>query len=663
MDYLLFFSVKHHTMKTTISFLILLFALNGSFGQGGIQKKIDSLLVVLPKCGEDTNKVKTLSYLGRCTRFIDQEKALKYGKEALELATKLNDKRALQEAYYSLGTTYSILQENTEGEVYLLKGLDISKDLRDTEAIASILTNLSVIYQDQSNYPKSLESLFDALKLFEGNKNKSGMGNCLLNIGNIFYYQGEKDKAIEYFKKALTVYEELNLKSFIALATGNIGSAYGEMGKYDEGLPLIQKAHDIYVELNEPEGIERTLSGLGSIYLSKGNYVQAEKDLLTSIQIDAENGLDDSKGINMRTLADVYVAIVNDTTGNAYAKNFNRTKALSLAKSYCDSAIIVLKAASDLNELSNAYHTLSDVLQLQHDYQGAYANLQLYKQLSDSIFNMERDKKITQKSMQYDFDKKTAEVKTEQDRKELRQRLIRNSISTGLAGTLIFLVVVYRQRNRISKEKKRSEELLLNILPSEVAEELKVKGSADAKEFDTVTVMFTDFKNFTAMSEKLSAQELVNEINYCYSSFDRIIGKYGIEKIKTIGDSYMCAGGLPSPNALNAETTVSAALEICRFMLDEKAKREKEGRPFFEIRIGCHTGPVVAGIVGIKKFAYDIWGDTVNIASRMESSGETGKVNISGATYELVKEKFKCEHRGKVMAKNKGEVDMFFVSN
>ncbi|MEO8085185.1 MAG: adenylate/guanylate cyclase domain-containing protein [Bacteroidota bacterium] len=216
--------------------------------------------------------------------------------------------------------------------------------------------------------------------------------------------------------------------------------------------------------------------------------------------------------------------------------------------------------------------------------------------------------------------------------------------------------------SELMSEKKKSDDLLLNILPSEVAEELKAKGTAAAKQFDEVTVLFTDFKNFTSVSERLTAQELVNEINYCYSEFDKIISKYGIEKIKTIGDAYMCAGGLPVANKTNAEDTVKAGLDILDFMLNENELRTANGKTFFEIRIGIHTGPVVAGIVGIKKFAYDIWGDTVNIASRMESAGEAGKVNISGGTYALVKDKFSCVHRGKIEAKNKGMIDMFFIS-
>lgn len=213
----------------------------------------------------------------------------------------------------------------------------------------------------------------------------------------------------------------------------------------------------------------------------------------------------------------------------------------------------------------------------------------------------------------------------------------------------------------VEREKKRSEDLLLNILPEEVAEELKAKGSADAKLIDEVTVLFTDFKGFTQLSEKLSPKELVQEINECFSAFDYIMQKYGVEKIKTIGDAYMAAGGLPTSNDTHANDVIRAALEIQQYMLDHKTQRQAAGSLFFEIRIGVHTGPVVAGIVGVKKFAYDIWGDTVNTASRMESSGEIGKVNISGTTYELIKDEFHCTYRGKIQAKNKGEIDMYFV--
>jgi len=218
-----------------------------------------------------------------------------------------------------------------------------------------------------------------------------------------------------------------------------------------------------------------------------------------------------------------------------------------------------------------------------------------------------------------------------------------------------------RKNVSLSNEKQKSDNLLMNILPYETAEELKLTGAAKSRSFNMVTVMFTDFRNFTVAAEAVHPEKLVNEIHSYFSMFDHVMSKYNIEKIKTIGDSYMCAGGLPEENATNPVDVVMAALEIQEFMLQKKKEKEKANELFFECRLGIHTGPVIAGIVGTKKFAYDIWGDTVNVASRMESGGQVGKVNISGSTYKLVKDYFRCSYRGKIAAKNKGEVDMYFV--
>jgi class 3 adenylate cyclase/ligand-binding sensor domain-containing protein len=212
----------------------------------------------------------------------------------------------------------------------------------------------------------------------------------------------------------------------------------------------------------------------------------------------------------------------------------------------------------------------------------------------------------------------------------------------------------------LAAQKEKTEELLLNILPHDTAEELKLKGYATTRFYNMASVMFTDFKDFTKISETMKPTDLVDELDKCFKSFDDIIEKYGLEKIKTIGDSYMCAGGIPKADDFNPIRITLAALEICDFM-DERRKDRSTKAPF-EIRIGIHTGPITAGVVGKKKFAYDIWSDTVNTASRMESSGKVGKVNVSGTTHEFIKTYFDCEHRGKVEAKNKGEIDMYFVA-
>lgn len=238
----------------------------------------------------------------------------------------------------------------------------------------------------------------------------------------------------------------------------------------------------------------------------------------------------------------------------------------------------------------------------------------------------------------------------------------------------LFLVVNYfkaentRQETQLEKrseviaaEKAKSDNLLLNILPRETAEELKETGGAQARYYANASVFFSDFKNFTTIAERLSPEKLVSVIDHYFSNFDRIVARHGVEKIKTIGDAYMCAAGLPKERASHAVDIVRAALDILEFMRKTNVTRQANNEPFFEARIGIHSGPVVAGIVGTTKFAYDIWGDAVNTAARMESGSEVGCVNISGATYALIKDHFRCTPRGKLLVKGKGEVDMYFV--
>lgn len=219
---------------------------------------------------------------------------------------------------------------------------------------------------------------------------------------------------------------------------------------------------------------------------------------------------------------------------------------------------------------------------------------------------------------------------------------------------------IQKQHDELKAEKQKSDDLLLNILPAEIAEELKENGTSAAKHFDHVTVLFTDFVDFTKAGERMTPQQLVDELHTCFKAFDEIISRYNIEKIKTIGDAYLAVAGLPLADEAHAANTVKAALDIREFIAERKQRLPDTS---FNIRIGIHSGSVVAGIVGVKKFAYDIWGDTVNTAARMEQSSEPGKINISEFTYELVKDTFNCTHRGRINAKNKGEMNMYFVED
>jgi class 3 adenylate cyclase/FixJ family two-component response regulator len=222
---------------------------------------------------------------------------------------------------------------------------------------------------------------------------------------------------------------------------------------------------------------------------------------------------------------------------------------------------------------------------------------------------------------------------------------------------------IEKQKEIIEVAKTQSDSLLLNILPEEIAEELKKFGRSYARKHSEVSVLFADIKGFTAIAEKLTPVKLLNQLDEVFGAFDNIIEKYDLEKIKTIGDAYMCACGLPQADPDNAVKAVKAAFDMQHFIKEFGLASKVQNLPVFEIRIGIHTGPLVAGVVGFRKFAYDIWGDGVNIASEMERHSEAGKVNISAATYERIRHLFKCTHRGKIEIKGNRKVDMYFVDS
>jgi adenylate cyclase len=214
----------------------------------------------------------------------------------------------------------------------------------------------------------------------------------------------------------------------------------------------------------------------------------------------------------------------------------------------------------------------------------------------------------------------------------------------------------------LESEKTRSDELLLNILPAKIADELKTRNEVEPRYYNSATIMFTDFKGFTRLAEASEPRTLVNDLNQFFCAFDEIIEHHNLEKLKTIGDAYMCAGGLPDENRTHPIDVCRAALEIQEYMAHVNLQREKMRLSPWELRIGIHTGPVMAGVVGKKKFTYDIWGDAVNVAARIESNGEAGRIALSESTYHHVKDQFECEHRGQIEAKNKGLLDTYVLN-
>ena len=684
-------------MKTIIVLLLLFISTffwksSKVFAQN---RAIDSLLKVLNRVKEDTSKVKILNDLSK--EFLQNEEYLssrKYADEALALSIKIGfkkgkadalnlfgniydnqgnysealkeyfislkirevigDRRGIAYSHYTIGLVYDNLCNYSEAIKEYLASLKIMLEIGDKKGIADLHNNIGTIYQEQGNYPEALKQYFISLKIREEIKDKKGIAASHNNIGIIYHDQGKYSEALKQYFASLKIKKEIGDKKGMATSLNNIGLIYQKQDKFNDALTEQYASLKISEEIGDKQGMATSHCNIGVIYDSQGKYSEALNEYLTSLKISEEIG-------DMISMAMAYENI-------GYAKLIMK-KALE-GRKWMEKALR-LSLEIDLKEIiANGYLGLSMADSALGNFSRALDNYKMYITYKDSIDNEENTKKITQHEMQYEFDKKVAITKAEQEKKDAlaqkelqKQKMVRNGFVGGFTIVLLFAIVFYMQRKRIGIEKKRSEALLLNILPLEVAEELKQKGIAEAKQFDDVTVIFTDFKDFTHIAEKLTPEELVTEIDICFKAFDNIMGKYNIEKIKTIGDSYMAAGGIPVPNKTNAVDAIKAALEIREFMQKYFQEKLASNKPAFEMRIGIHTGPVVAGIVGIKKFAYDIWGDTVNIASRMESSGEAGKINISGTTYELVKNIFNCEYRGKIEAKNKGIIDMYFVRN
>jgi class 3 adenylate cyclase/tetratricopeptide (TPR) repeat protein len=622
--------------------------------------EIDSLKKALRIQTEDTNKANLLNMLSRNLWVIgDNKNSRLIANQALSLSEKLNFIKGKGYAFHNLGKVNIYENNILDGFKCFSQSLRLMQGIKDAQGISRAYFGIAETYEVQGNYPEALKYYFTILKM---NGDKQVVAVALTKTASINTMLGNDSVALQDYLTAADVFKEIGDKNDLGNIYSQISDIHFRHGRYPEALKLIFAAKKEFEELGTSKNLTEYIPRqVGDIHLEEGRIANNAGDKDEAIKKFRE-ALDSYKSAfkiieetgDSSEIINIYIGL-----GNV----FIQLGMLSEAKDNLEKSLRFSLSVNDKSGLEKAYNSFSILDSIMGNYEQAYKNYKLFIKYRDSTLTQETSKKLMQTQMNYQFDKKELLAKAEQDKKDSRQKYIRNIILAGLFGMFVFSFVVFRQRNRIKKEKKRSDQLLLNILPIEVAEELKQKGSTTAKQFEEVTVMFTDFKNFTKISEKLSPSELVAEIDICFQTFDNIITRHNIEKIKTIGDSYMCAGGIPVQNRTNAVDVVFAAIEIQNYMSSYSKKKIKEGKEIFEIRIGIHTGPVVAGVVGIKKFAYDIWGDTVNIASRMESSGEASKINISGNTYNLVKDKCTCTYRGKIPAKNKGDIDMYFVES
>lgn len=428
-------------------------------------------------------------------------------------------------------------------------------------------------------------------------------------IAICYRQEGNLEASDLWFSKAMNEAEKENSHVWKGIIRGNMAMNLLQQGKYEAVIPMMEENIAISRERNVYMDLANSLAGLSEIRLSMGNPGEAYKLIREAVDLMEAQGKMGNDEIRARLL------------------------------------IPLGKALMAISRPAEGFAAL-DEGRMAQDSMNARRNALL---LSGVQLKMEAEAHVNA---------------IQQKEKEIQQQQLWTVVlAIVLAVISIFTWTFFRQKRRIADEKHHSESLLLNILPAHVARELKQYGKVIARHFSDVTILFTDFSDFTQWVERHSADELVADLDYCFRHFDDIVTRYGLEKIKTIGDAYMAVAGLPQAMPEHALHAVRAALEIRDFIDAERQKREKAGKSFFEIRLGLHSGPVVAGVIGLRKFSYDIWGDTVNVAARMESSGESGKVNVSEATWSQIKNEFATSFRGRVAAKNKGEIGMYFVES
>ena len=573
------------------------------------------------------------------------EKNIGIALQANTIAKKINYRKGLAVSFKYIGIGYYRRGQFVEAVSNYDQSLKAFEKIHDEDGQASILNNIGALFMDQGVDDRALEYLFKSLALSKKINKPLRILTALNNIGGVYFNKpGTHDQALPYFLEALPLSEKVGDEESVGTLTVNLGQYYAEKGNDSLALYYLNKSVKAFVTAYP-------YNELGKLYAKKGDFKTALKYHETAYNIAKKQNVQLDMVQSLLGLADLY-------------SKQNQDK---LAQSYFSQAEVLARQIPAYKELQIGYDGLAASYARVNDYKKAFLFKEKYSGIKDTLFNIETARK--QGTLQLKFDLSQQQNKIELQSLDLKtQKNTRNALAVGVILLLAIAFVIYRSyRSKaktniiLDRQKLQIENLMLNILPAEVATELQVKGSATPRHYNSASVLFTDFKSFTSLADKLSPQELLAELNDSFVAFDDIIEKNDLEKIKTIGDAYMCAGGIPTPDDQHAFKIVKAGLEMQQYIIEKNNRRISEGLPAWELRIGIHVGPVVAGVVGKKKYAYDIWGNTVNIASRMESNGVPGRVNISSTTYELVKERFSCTHRGKIMAKNVGEIDMYFV--
>ncbi len=659
----------------------------------GIAKATEAL-VLANKIGYQVGKGWAYNNLGN--NFVSKseyQKALGTDSLSVSIFEQTGNTPGMAAAYSNIAKVYCHQGNPNLALGFDQKALTIYGASGNADGRAWVLSDLVSVYYSLALYNKAMECIFTSLRLFEEQGDKSGVARDFKYIGDCYNLLGNGKKAMEWYFKSLKINEGLGDKNGIARNLEAIGMIYSASGDFAKALEYKFKALAIFQELGDRYLTTSYLGSIGRTYLEIAKTLKQDDKQLEIMSAEKLGNIHKSLEYNFWALktgreisANTFLAKSLGTIGEAYleiAKSGckkipqdslipnNCTANLKNAVSYLSQSVELSKLIKDHIILIEHSPSLGEALFRTGDFKKSYDMFQLFATVKDSVYSTQNKIKIANLETKRDLELKEKDIQIKNKQILINQLEVERKKNErifyiiGIALLLVIIIFVLRsflqQKNTnklISKEKQRSDDLLLNILPEEVAEELKNKGSADAKLFNDVTVIFTDFVGFTRVAEKMTPQQLVGELDACFKAFDEISAKYNIEKIKTIGDAYLAVSGLPMANEQHAQNAVAAALEMRNFMA---ARQKALGEMSFQIRLGVHSGSVVAGIVGVKKFAYDIWGDTVNTANLMEQNSNPSEINISGATYKIIKDKYTCVPSGSIAAQNNTRIDMYFV--
>lgn len=581
--------------------------------------------------------------------------------------------------------------EPDEAIEYALQASELARTINDAESLGYALKNAGLGHYYKGDFVQVLQYWQESLSAFESINNAKGISNLLSNIGAVYYSTGDNTKAIEHYLRALRIAENAGDEFRVATVLQNIGAVYENTFEYNRAKEYLLQAIEMCKKLEYEKGVGTISLNLGEIYLKEKNYSEASKYFVDAVEyfkqtddnflpaamimvgkMDAEQknysaaleNLIDAYEVAREKGGKVAMAMAQNEIGNIYLNTRNPDLAITAFDNALDFGLDI-----GVNEdLEKTYLGLTEGYEVLGDYKNAFRYQDSLIKTTKHLYDIDNNQKLSNLQLAFDLEKKQSEItilNTDIAKANIQRNFLMATAAFFLllAGGALHQYQYIRKTNKIiTEERNKSDSLLLNILPEETAKELKLNGSVKSKKYDYATVLFTDFVDFTGIASTLDPEKLVESVDYYFRNFDEIIGRHNMEKIKTIGDAYMCVGGLPKVNSTNAIDAIKSASDILDFVEKTRANPPKGIAPF-QIRIGINSGPLVAGVVGTQKFQYDIWGDTVNVASRMETNCEANQINVSEKVFDLLKNDVPFKYRGEIDVKNRGKMKMYYLDS